>query len=526
MELSKAEDKPLNWNKTRLKQVDWVLIVVLWASAFAFRAPATKGDLWFDEADYAFAAMRGFEANRLDKEVSAADPEKLVRYRHFHPPGIAYLIQVGLTFSYREQAVRACSLLIGCGSVVLMYLCGLLLFGERRKLAFLVALMLVLTPADIRASSHAISWSYIVFCLLALFWTMLQFLKTRHVKWIWGGWVALAGMYTVSEFFLPILLIAILCAPSLYASDWKNKTARKRLLVANGAGLLLFLGLAWIFWPAGLTGGALKMLEHYVKMADSSFPTTIGGHVYAQAPKWAYLYWYVRSYPVFAVIYLTGLALILRRLFARRVSPEFGVLIVFTLVITLVAHKAHIIHTSYLVHALPFLTLCGGFAVILLERWRVHFGYTLWIGALILNFASLHVWRGRDMDLEARSRIERWAEACRFLAPQLEKSDVMLAHAFGSPARWYLVHEPTNPNPVQEWQIQALPEEHASAKLICDLERGRYRFVGIGSTFNDTFSVDPGIRKIVEGWKCIWKSDERGTGTPRLLIYEFTPKPH
>ncbi|MBC7527480.1 MAG: hypothetical protein H7308_08000 [Chthonomonadaceae bacterium] len=137
MELSKAEDKPLSWNKTRLKQVDWVLIVVLWASAFAFRAPATKGDLWFDEADYAFAAMRGFEANRLDKEVSAADPEKLVRYRHFHPPGIAYLIQVGLTFSYREQAVRACSLLIGCSSVVLhVPLRTALVWGKKKTRIF------------------------------------------------------------------------------------------------------------------------------------------------------------------------------------------------------------------------------------------------------------------------------------------------------------------------------------------------------------------------------------------------------
>ncbi len=511
------ETEPNAEVRPKFHRKDGLLILILIVAAFGFRFPGTKGDIWLDESDYAFAALRGFEINRWDKATEPLDPLKLIRYRHYHPPGIAYMIELALPFSHRERAVRTPSMLTGLGSIALMYLCSLSLFKGRRKIAFLLTLMLVITPADIRASCHAISWSYIVFWILTLLFTMLKYAETKRPGWIVGGWAALAGMYVISEFFFPMLLIWGLCAPFLFAADLRDSLRRKSVWGANGLGLLVFLGLAWIFWPAGLTGGAWKMLSHYLVMRNTEFPVVLFGKTYAHAPKWAYLYWYTRFYPVYTFIYLSGLAALAAFALRRRLTPESGILLVFNGVVLFAAHKAHIIGPSYLVHALPLMTLAAGYVLIWVERGRRGIGFGVWGLALVLNFISLHIIRGRSMDMEPRMQTVRWPYATAFLAAQWKDLDRMLAPSYASPARWYMVHEPRVK--VQEWQVQALPDSNAGAKLLKEIATGNYRFIGVGSTFDDHPAIDPRIRKMIETWPVIWQSDEEGKGVSRLKIY-------
>src|SRR5690606_10600225 len=72
--------------------LDLLLALGLFLAALSVFGRATRGDLWFDEADYALAATRGFERNRWDLSDDPSRPDWLIRLRHHHPPWTAQAI--------------------------------------------------------------------------------------------------------------------------------------------------------------------------------------------------------------------------------------------------------------------------------------------------------------------------------------------------------------------------------------------------------------------------------------------------
>src|SRR3569832_1826531 len=76
--------------------VDLLLVVILFLAAFPLRWEYTRGDLWLDEGDYAAAAIRGFQANRWDISDSPAEPARMARLRHYHPPLFAHVMGLAM----------------------------------------------------------------------------------------------------------------------------------------------------------------------------------------------------------------------------------------------------------------------------------------------------------------------------------------------------------------------------------------------------------------------------------------------
>jgi hypothetical protein len=125
------------------------------------------------------------------------------------------------------------------------------------------------------------------------------------------------------------------------------------------------------------------------------------------------------------------------------------------------------------------------------------------------------------LNMDRRSRISRWPLAARFLSARWRPGDMMLAPAFGSAARWYLLHQPQLP--LKEWQVQALPESGADRRLLQEVADGNYRFIAVGSLYDDRPAIDPRIDRMVRRWPQIWRSDEKSTGPSRLVLYERLP---
>jgi hypothetical protein len=395
--------------------------------------------------------------------------------------------------------------------------------------ALVCAVIVIFTPPHIRASSHALPWSFITLWLMLLLWTLLGYVGTRQEGWRVGAGAALGGLFVTSEYFFPALMASVCLAPFLF---WPTPPAppceggdrrgalrrRKRLLLALAAGIGVFLGLGLVLWPAGLRGGAFQMLRHYVEMADKPyFSVTLGGQRYVRAPKWAYLYWYWQEYRPLLLCYAFGMLAALTLLLRRRLTAGAGVLLVFTGVILLSAHKAHIIGPEYLAHALPPLTLVGGLFFLTVSRVNRPLGLAIMAAACLAVILQLGAYflTGKY----TRVQVSRWPAAARFLAGRWQPNDRMLAPQYGTVGRWYLLH--VAGVPAQEWQVQALPAEKASDRLLQEIVSGVYRYIAVGSTFSDQPGLDPRIQQILQTWPVVWQGDEGGTGPSRLVIYQL-----
>ncbi|HLV80482.1 MAG TPA: glycosyltransferase family 39 protein [Chthonomonadaceae bacterium] len=497
--------------------IDMLLCVVLFAAALPMRFAATRGDLWLDEADYAFAAARGLQANRRDLSNSPTEPDKLIAQRHYHPPFIAYMVALALRFSPEDRALRVPAVLCGALTVALVYLCGLALYGGRRSPALTAAVLLMVAPAHVRASSHALPWAFLIFWQMLLVWTLFQYARTQREGWLVGGCAALGGLFVTSEVFFPTLLAAAGAAPFLLWPAVKSAEKRRRILIALGCGALVFLGIVWALWPAGLLGDSVKMLRHYVAMAHDAWPVTIRDVHYQHAPKWAYLYWYEHDYRPFFVCYSFGVLTVLVLLVRRQVTASMAVLLAFTAILLYTAHSAHIIGPEYLVGALPPLSLVAGLFVLVVARWNPAFGAAVAVTLCVL----IALWRPAQSlsGMDARSQHSRWPQAARFLAARWQPGDQMLAPAYGVPARWYLLYVARVP--AKPWQIEALPGEDAHDNLLQALCSGAYRYVAAGNSFFDTPSIDPRIARVLRTWPVVWQSDEDGVGPSRLKIYQL-----
>jgi hypothetical protein len=511
--------------------LDLLLALLLCVGAFPIRWAQTHGDFWFDEADYAQAAVRGFEANRWDRSDDPEEPEKLLRFRHYHPPLVAQVLGLVEGYGRDERTLRLPFVLSGCLTVGLLYLCGLALFRGRKRPdgpgaplrgpALAAAVILIFTPAHIRASSHAIPWSLITLWLAGMLATVAAHARRPHAGWLALLGTLLGAMAVTSEYLLPAILmcaaglIYLLILEARRGERWIGRTVQGLLM--GGA---LFAAICSVFWPAGALGGAGKVLEHYVEMADSNaFPVVIEGHLYQRAPKWAYLYWYWTEFPTYLAFYAAGLITALAFLARRRLDPGYVVLGVFVVVILGVAHRAHIIGPEYLSHALPFLTLLGMVPLAAIARARPIQSLPVLAACCWILASSPQVSPLAGMD--PRSRLSRWPAAAQFLAAQWSPGDRLIASQYAVAAKWYLLHAAHAP--AQEDDIRMLPAGNAKPEVLQELLEGRYRWVVVWNAFTDWTEVDNRIRMLLRRWPVAWRSDEHGTSPSRLIIYERPP---
>src|SRR5579884_728229 len=525
------------------RRVGWWLDLALFLALFLAALPLsyayTRGDFWGDECSYALASEHGFQANRWDLPDKPGQPSPLVILRHYHPPLTALAIGVARHWGNSERTLRLPFVLAGELTVGLIYLCGLTLFEGRREIGVACAALLAVTPAHLRASSHAIPWAFIILWLIALLWTMLGYARTRRPGWLAGTLAALGAMFVTSEMFFPALLAVVVALPVLLWPDRTQPEKRKPLLAAALAGLAAFFVLVGIIWPAGLLGGMWRMFTHYaLDVANLPVAATIGGQTYTPAPKWAYLYWYWNDYRPYFLCYALGLLTALILLARRKLSTAGGVLLIFTAVILLTAHKAHILGPEYFVHCLPPLTLLAGLFFLAISRIYRPLGIAV-IAAICLYLIPWRAprpliagpeprlwipWREHKTlsGVGEREQLARWPAAARFLAARWRPGDRLLIGPQPQDyARWYV--RGYAGVPARDDDLVALPARKPSAPFLKKLLSGGYRYVVISSTFHDRPAIEPAIYRIIQTWPIVWQSDEQGKGPSRLIIYTVPP---
>jgi hypothetical protein len=498
--------------------LDLALFLALFAAALPVRFQYTHGDLWLDEADYAVASLHGFEANRWDRSDNPREPDSLIRARHFHAPLTAQVLELAHRWSADDRALRTPFVLAGGLTVGLIYLCGVALFDRRREIAIGCAALVICTPAHIRMASHAVPWSPIILEMVLLLWTLILYTQTRRHGWLVGAGGALGMLFVTSETFFVVLLALVALLPFLLQAEFREAAKRKRALLGLAGGAGLFLAIALALWPIGLLGHSLRMLRHYVEMRHVPFPTNIGDQVYDIAPRWAYLYWYWHEYRPFFVCYALGTLAVLILLALRKAPAGTGALLLLTGLLLAGAHKAHIIGPEYLAHCLVLLSLVAGYFVLAASRLSRPLGFVLMavVGVSLSRWVQPRPLPGMD----ARAQISRWPQAARFLATRWQPKDrLILGPQPAVVARWYL--STVVRTPIYEAQIGQIPLHDPKPAFLDKLRAGKVRYVVISSAFEDRPYLDPRTRQVLEPWRIVWRSDERGTGEPRLTVYAY-----
>ncbi len=529
--------------------LDALAVMLLFVVAFAVRMGHTRGDLWQDEAEYALASTHSVADQRWDRSDVASEPLRLVRLRHFHPPMTAYLLRSAQTWGKDERALRTPFVIAGSLVVCLVYLCGLRLFGERRDVSLACAIIVLVTPLQIRASSHAIPWAEISLGIMAALWTLLQYIHTAKRGWLVGTCGVLGWLFCTTESFFPILLAALLSMPfvlnlKVESRKAENKQAgnapitpqeRTSLLKTFGAGGMVFLSIVLILWPIGLFGGAWGNIQHYAHLPANTISAVVGGVSRNPIPKWAFLYWFSHDYRPYFVLYVLGAGALLWQIVRHRISSGAGVLLTITIVEIAVAHLTVEFGPQYLAHCLPLLTLMTGFcflemsqvaeriAVPRLERaCRTKTALTALVPAIMLLLcAYLARWQVRSelRITDEESQISRWPDAARFLAHHWRTGDrLVIGPQPVVVPRWYLL---VGENlPIRETQVAELPQGRAKLPGLQRMAKGDARFAVINSTFDGSPIIDEDVKQLLADWPIVYRSPEP-TGIPsRLVIYE------
>ena len=234
---------------------------------------------------------------------------------------------------------------------------------------------------------------------------------------------------------------------------------------------------------------------------------------------------------------LIGLAI------ARKLPLSTAPLLSMTVFLLFAAHRAHIIGPEYLAHCLPFLTLLGGMAVYGLSLLRrplapiallvlaVPFaryallesglgGWSLATAAFVARLSPIPQWQPRVPlpGMDQRAQVSRWPDAARFLGSHWHAGDKVMVGSTPVPiAHWYLVYV-GGVSPINS-QFQPMPIHAPKPEFLHRLAIGFYRYVAVSNMFEDKVALDEKTARILRSWPVAWRSDERGTGPSRLIVY-------
>ena len=425
--------------RIRADRYDFVItaIQIVLAATF-YSGVISSAPYTYDEADYMYAASRGFSANYLDRDVlpfstfvdrgwaALAHPEErfalseFIRnstdisfYRHYHGPLYFYWLMAFDEGNGSEYVMRWASFFLLFVTVVIVHVgCRTLLKGDSRAGAIvassLVAFSPTLSATASRITPHAI---FIPALLITLF--LLGLARQRCDSRLFSvatvcSALAIASIEFAVLLVLTILLLAYHWRRSLFpdADVWRD--AFVRVLVAFGFAILVL----FILWPGGFF--KLTLIRNYLFFA---YFAVSSGEQYGNTP--IMNLWLNRALasPVEyagAVTGILGLAWVWR----RQSHPELHPFLLYAALQALTSARNRSGLVTYVAALLPPLfVVAGGVAATLLERQRKIIGRVA-IAAITVVTA---VAAAMDFHIVGTTRIVDDREPSRLLAWAAER---------------------------------------------------------------------------------------------------------
>jgi hypothetical protein len=254
-----------------------------------FHSAASSIRFQYDEADYMAAARMGFRENYLETSsmsfpaylkaglqavsqgIDRTDLSESVRqrkdvsfYRHYHGPLYFHWLALMTRMSTHESWLRAAGLTFHLLTFATIFIGILALFGaEGRSAAWIASSAYLFSVTNIRTSlvinTHPM---YVWLAVLALF-AIARFLVTARPKDLLLSIACATVALCVLEYGV-LLFVTLAACTLLMRRQLLSRNHALRLAPAWGKGVLLFLTLCALLWPAGLF--KLSMLKAYLAL--------------------------------------------------------------------------------------------------------------------------------------------------------------------------------------------------------------------------------------------------------------------
>ncbi|MFP4417696.1 MAG: ArnT family glycosyltransferase [Fibrobacterota bacterium] len=282
-----------------------------------------------DEADYVYAANKGFFGNYLDRKTlpfttflkmglsrgtqkdSKTDLSKFIRssddisvYRHWHGPLYFYYLSLGRwIFGDSDFRVRMYSLLF-------QFFCALAVFSGcmlllRRTCSFSVSLLTALcllgsvslyVSTMILSTHGALTFT----CILCLFF-LIKAVQTGAEGYFFLSAAFLALTFLSNEYAAAMMVTWVICA--LFVKYRLGKNNFKLLRVIRTS-FLIWIGVIFVMWPASII--KLSLLKSYITQA---YFMIYRGSAFSPMPIWKYWMTRFEHLPVDMSIAFSGLLL-------------------------------------------------------------------------------------------------------------------------------------------------------------------------------------------------------------------------
>ncbi|MCC7407174.1 MAG: glycosyltransferase family 39 protein [Phycisphaeraceae bacterium] len=484
-------------------------LVVIVIAAY-LRLPALQGAVSWDEADYAWAARQGILANAWQAgELNA-------QFRHWHAPLSMYAIHTSTSvLGDTLAALRLPSLIasiLSCGLLVLM-VHDLATCSHPRKwrLGFALAagLALAFAPPSIGMSATANPHGWALLFILLNLWTLCRYLRQPTLRRAVLVGLTWAGLSVTMEYG-PIVAVIDLLAVALAAPDKLGLSRRRPWLRPHReivwAAAAAFIGVL-ILWPAGILKGLLPLnFAYYIHYAAGGHPTWFRGELYQHTPRYAYVYWYAQEYPWL----LAGLLLcvVLPFLWLWRVRTSVAITVsLFAAVITLAAHRSHIMGLNYSLNMTACLLLAGVLAADgLLAQMMSRPARAAWpirpSAVLAIALAGLLVAGGRWQPIHPSENAgyAPLVQSCQTLARIAEPNQRVLANA--SPIVRYSLNLSEGRTDLHVDHLD--PRNEVSEHLVERLQRGDYDYVVLTAAQKRTFADSQVVQLVERTWQSVW----------------------
>lgn len=348
---------------------------------FAYRQVKTNA-FGYDEADYMFAAQRGFVANYLDspsysflqfvriglakgrKTGGSTQLSSMVRrsgdiyfYRHSHGPLYFYWLMAVSAIDAGEKSVRSLSLVFPVLSAIAIYFgCLWLIPGPQGWIAAILASsMFLFNPATIRTTEVAPHQMFVMCFIVTLLFLAKVLLTGQRSYWY-------AALFMTGVTF-STLEIAFVLVPLVVACGYleRDRLAVNWPLALRSAGI--FLATLLLIYPAAFL--KLALAKAYLFMAYLAVMRKSPWGDVTLAETWAIRF---RNSPVEWILIAIALVLWLRS------KPKFRAAIPFLLFGAMMLLITLPVRTDVPRYVLPFLPALEVFAAMVLSavvvRWR------------------------------------------------------------------------------------------------------------------------------------------------------------
>jgi hypothetical protein len=273
-------------------------------SSIAFKNPNLLSDAFYsyDEADYMYAAEKGFFANYFDRgslpinvffaygmkygfdKIKWGQLSKFIRtsdniafYRHFHGPLYFYWLQTIKSLGFRsEKQMRYATMFLLLFSLILFCVILFALYPNQPLIMFMPCIMLfLLGPSTILTFNHITPHGlYLLFSCASLGCCALYCRYGLARYWYWSMVTASLAFLTIE--YSAILILTLLITVWLFRrTHYATMPAKERLIFVLHS-LVCFLLPVILLWPGGLL--KLTIVENYLYYA---YFTLIRGDLYS-----------------------------------------------------------------------------------------------------------------------------------------------------------------------------------------------------------------------------------------------------